>query len=405
MCRSAREDAGEPGSASRPARDRVERGEGLVQQQHRPAGHQRAQEGDPLAHPARELARPRRTRTRASPRRSNTGRRRARGPRRGRGPRGAGRGPRCRAPRARAAAGRAGACSAQRREALGGGRGAADRDRPAARARAARRRARAGSTCRTRRGRRCRAPRRPPRRGRCPRAPAARRRSARRRAARRRRLRRSLASEVGVRARGDRVSQHAPSARITAQVRRVSGGWGCQGAISARLPASPPGGRDQCSPAVVGAWRSSASSWCPSRRTCAGRRPIAIEQGYLSLGADGEVRLRRRGERLLLTVKRGEGLSRDEAEIELDPRAVRRALAADRGAAPAQAPPRHPAQGPRDRARRLRGRPGGARRSPRSSSPTRSPRARSPRPAGSATRSPAIPRYLNESLAVNGRPG
>ena len=44
-----------------------------------------------------------------------------------------------------------------------------------------------------------------------------------------------------------------------------------------------------------------------------------VEQGYLSLGAQGEVRLRRRGERLLLTVKRGEGLARDEEEIELAP--------------------------------------------------------------------------------------
>jgi adenylate cyclase len=43
-----------------------------------------------------------------------------------------------------------------------------------------------------------------------------------------------------------------------------------------------------------------------------------IEQGYLAIGAEGEVRVRRRGDRLLLTAKRGEGLSREEAEIELD---------------------------------------------------------------------------------------
>jgi adenylate cyclase len=43
-----------------------------------------------------------------------------------------------------------------------------------------------------------------------------------------------------------------------------------------------------------------------------------IEQGYLAIGSDGEVRLRRKGDQLLLTAKRGEGLSRDEAEIELD---------------------------------------------------------------------------------------
>jgi adenylate cyclase len=43
-----------------------------------------------------------------------------------------------------------------------------------------------------------------------------------------------------------------------------------------------------------------------------------IEQGYLAIGADGEVRLRRRGEQLTLTAKRGSGLARDEAEVELE---------------------------------------------------------------------------------------
>jgi adenylate cyclase len=43
-----------------------------------------------------------------------------------------------------------------------------------------------------------------------------------------------------------------------------------------------------------------------------------IEQGYLAIGSDGEVRVRRKGERLLLTAKRGSGLSRQEAEVELD---------------------------------------------------------------------------------------
>jgi adenylate cyclase len=43
-----------------------------------------------------------------------------------------------------------------------------------------------------------------------------------------------------------------------------------------------------------------------------------IEQGYLAIGSDGEVRLRRKGDRLLLTAKRGGGLSREESEIELD---------------------------------------------------------------------------------------
>jgi adenylate cyclase len=43
-----------------------------------------------------------------------------------------------------------------------------------------------------------------------------------------------------------------------------------------------------------------------------------IDQGYLASGSDGEVRLRRKGEHLLLTAKRGGGLAREEAEIELD---------------------------------------------------------------------------------------
>jgi CYTH domain-containing protein len=49
-----------------------------------------------------------------------------------------------------------------------------------------------------------------------------------------------------------------------------------------------------------------------------------IEQGYLVIGSDGEVRLRRKGEKLLLTAKRGSGISRDEAEVELDPEAFER---------------------------------------------------------------------------------
>ncbi len=45
--------------------------------------------------------------------------------------------------------------------------------------------------------------------------------------------------------------------------------------------------------------------------------PDSIEQGYLTGGPDGEVRLRRKGGTSLLTAKRGEGLSREEAEIEI----------------------------------------------------------------------------------------
>jgi adenylate cyclase len=46
-----------------------------------------------------------------------------------------------------------------------------------------------------------------------------------------------------------------------------------------------------------------------------------IEQGYLAIGSEGEVRLRRKGDRRLLTAKQGGGLSREEAEAEIDPEA------------------------------------------------------------------------------------
>jgi adenylate cyclase len=49
-----------------------------------------------------------------------------------------------------------------------------------------------------------------------------------------------------------------------------------------------------------------------------------IEQGYLAVGAEGEVRLRRKGEKLLLTAKRGSGVARDEAEVEIEPEAFER---------------------------------------------------------------------------------
>jgi adenylate cyclase len=49
-----------------------------------------------------------------------------------------------------------------------------------------------------------------------------------------------------------------------------------------------------------------------------GTQADEIEQGYLAIGSDGEVRVRRKGGRLLLTAKRGSGLSRQEAEVEID---------------------------------------------------------------------------------------
>jgi adenylate cyclase len=47
---------------------------------------------------------------------------------------------------------------------------------------------------------------------------------------------------------------------------------------------------------------------------------VAIEQGYLALAVEGgaEVRLRRRGEERLLTIKGGTGEVRAEEELELD---------------------------------------------------------------------------------------
>jgi CYTH domain-containing protein len=56
----------------------------------------------------------------------------------------------------------------------------------------------------------------------------------------------------------------------------------------------------------------------PEPPDLAGTESDEIEQGYLAIGAEGEVRLRRKGEKLVLTAKRGSGISRDEAEIELD---------------------------------------------------------------------------------------
>jgi adenylate cyclase len=51
----------------------------------------------------------------------------------------------------------------------------------------------------------------------------------------------------------------------------------------------------------------------------AGYPASEIRQGYLSIDPDGsEVRVRRRGERCSLTVKRGGGIARDEEELELD---------------------------------------------------------------------------------------
>ena len=49
-----------------------------------------------------------------------------------------------------------------------------------------------------------------------------------------------------------------------------------------------------------------------------GTESVEIAQGYLAIGPEGEVRLRRKGSEPLLTAKRGSGLSREEAEVAID---------------------------------------------------------------------------------------
>jgi CYTH domain-containing protein len=56
-----------------------------------------------------------------------------------------------------------------------------------------------------------------------------------------------------------------------------------------------------------------------------------IDQGYLAIGPEGEVRLRRKGDHFLLTAKRGQGLSREESEVELDRDAFHRLWALTEG--------------------------------------------------------------------------
>src|SRR5580698_6882141 len=48
-----------------------------------------------------------------------------------------------------------------------------------------------------------------------------------------------------------------------------------------------------------------------------GRDRIEIEQGYLAVSEDAEVRVRRAGEHRTLTVKRGHGAEREEFEVEI----------------------------------------------------------------------------------------
>jgi adenylate cyclase len=55
----------------------------------------------------------------------------------------------------------------------------------------------------------------------------------------------------------------------------------------------------------------------PEAPSLEGQDASGIEQGYLAAGDRGEVRLRRKGDERLLTVKRGTGLAREEEEITL----------------------------------------------------------------------------------------
>jgi len=59
---------------------------------------------------------------------------------------------------------------------------------------------------------------------------------------------------------------------------------------------------------------------------------IQIRQGYIAVSDQGvEVRLRRKGEEFFQTVKRGEGLQRDEIEIELSEKQFRKLWPTTRG--------------------------------------------------------------------------
>jgi adenylate cyclase len=51
-----------------------------------------------------------------------------------------------------------------------------------------------------------------------------------------------------------------------------------------------------------------------------GAEAVEIEQGYIAIDGDTEVRLRRKGDARLLTVKHGSGMERLEEEIEIERR-------------------------------------------------------------------------------------
>ena len=230
------------------ARDRVERRERLVQQQHGPRGEQRARERDALAHAARQLVRARGGELRRA-RSARTARRPAAAPRAARRRRSSSASAGVverRAPRQQQVALRHQDAA---RKPVGGRRAALHGDLPGRRLLQARRRSRAAWTCRSRRGRRARAPRR--------RRPASDTSSQRRHrpAAGRERLRQPgdrhgrLGRRGACHQRLPLGSPHGHRAACSLRGDYPTGSKGqrreCRwpsGAISARLPASPPGG-------------------------------------------------------------------------------------------------------------------------------------------------------------------
>ena len=78
----------------------------------------------------------------------------------------------------------------------------------------------------------------------------------------------------------------------------------------------------------MGAW---TPSWWARPTIRAG-----IEQGYVALDDDAEVRVRRAGDKRTLTIKSAPGMVRAEVELGLEEEQFERAVAADRGPAGGQ---------------------------------------------------------------------
>ena len=218
--------------------DRVERGERLVEEQHRLTGDQGAKEGDPLAHPARELSGTARLEALEAEALEQPARL---APRPG--------------PGEAAVSERQGGVVDRREpgqqqvalrhvgaggEALGRGLGAARQGRGRRRARAGRRSAPAGWTCRSPRGRRPRGRPAAPARGRGARSPPARRSGGRGP-----RGRSPCPAGSGLDLKGAPAWEPRSSSTCSLRAHYRTGSEGrrraARGAISARLPASSPG--------------------------------------------------------------------------------------------------------------------------------------------------------------------